>query len=381
MTMKMTRKILILLITITFIALSFDISAFAGRANVSLTSKKNNVESQIKDVKKKINQKDKEEKSVIEQITSIEKKLEIAQSKLAQNKLRLLKAQNDLKKTQRRLELTEAELARRHELLAKRVVDIYQGENLTFANVVLQSEDMWTFLTRSHYLQEILKSDTELINRIIADKQQIEADRKKQEENVVLINSIQEDLQNERDQVISLVKAKRDQLNEISRSKELYEKALDELLAESARIENEIRRIQGSTSSAGRYNKEFSGGLIWPVYGRITSPFGYRVHPITKVYKLHTGVDIAARTGTPIRAAADGKVIMASWMNAYGYTVVIDHGSGISTLYAHCSSINARVGQIVEQGEIIAKVGSTGYSTGPHLHFEKRINGKPVNPM
>ncbi|MFQ3550130.1 MAG: hypothetical protein SNJ70_10320, partial [Armatimonadota bacterium] len=187
MTMKMTRKILILLITITFIALSFDISAFAGRANVSLTSKKNNVESQIKDVKKKINQKDKEEKSVIEQITSIEKKLEIAQSKLAQNKLRLLKAQNDLKKTQRRLELTEAELARRHELLAKRVVDIYQGENLTFANVVLQSEDMWTFLTRSHYLQEILKSDTELINRIIADKQQIEADRKKQEENVVLI--------------------------------------------------------------------------------------------------------------------------------------------------------------------------------------------------
>ena len=129
------------------------------------------------------------------------------------------------------------------------------------------------------------------------------------------------------------------------------------------------------------YNKSFRGGLMMPVRGRFSSRFGFRRHPITGVYKLHTGLDISASTGTPIRAAADGVVIFSRRMKAYGNAVVISHGGSVSTLYGHCSRLLVSVGQEVKKGQIIALVGSTGYSTGPHCHFEKRINGTPVNPM
>ena len=123
--------------------------------------------------------------------------------------------------------------------------------------------------------------------------------------------------------------------------------------------------------------------MLWPVpgYTRITSQYGMRTHPITGIYKLHTGVDIGAPMGANFIAAADGTVIKAGYNNAYGNMVIIDHGGGIQTLYAHGSEILVQLGQTVKQGEAILKVGSTGYSTGPHAHFEVRINGNIVNPM
>jgi murein DD-endopeptidase MepM/ murein hydrolase activator NlpD len=130
-----------------------------------------------------------------------------------------------------------------------------------------------------------------------------------------------------------------------------------------------------------RADTPWSGRFIRPVEGRITSGYGMRVHPIFKVRKMHTGIDIAAPTGTPIHAADSGVVVEAGYIRGYGYTVIIDHGGGVATLYAHCSAILVAVGQEVKQGQIIARVGSTGYSTGPHLHFEVRINGEPVNPL
>ena len=121
--------------------------------------------------------------------------------------------------------------------------------------------------------------------------------------------------------------------------------------------------------------------MSWPVKGRITSPFGYRIHPILKTKNLHTGLDIAASTGTPVVAANTGTVIKAGWNNSYGNLLMIDHGGGIVTLYAHNSSLLAKVGDVVSKGQTVAKIGSTGMSTGPHLHFEVRVNGQYKNPM
>ncbi len=115
--------------------------------------------------------------------------------------------------------------------------------------------------------------------------------------------------------------------------------------------------------------------------GRVSSPFGYRIHPILGVRKLHTGIDINGSTGTPISAAADGKVILSQTYGGYGRAVVIDHGGGMATLYAHQSSIAVSVGEVVTRGEVIGYVGCTGSCTGPHLHFEVRLNGVPVDPM
>ena len=115
--------------------------------------------------------------------------------------------------------------------------------------------------------------------------------------------------------------------------------------------------------------------------GRISSPFGWRIHPIFRDRRFHSGIDVAIGTGTPVKAAADGYVLMAGWLNGYGNTVILDHGGGLSTLYAHNKSLSTSAGKAVLQGDIICKVGSTGFATGPHLHFEVRQDGSPRDPM
>jgi len=347
----------------------------------SKIKKAKQIKAQITAVRHKIRVKENEKRTVIGQLSLTEAKLETAQSNLARNKLRLLDAKADLSATIKRLERTRKQLARRRALLTRRVIDIYEGDDLDYLDVVLGSADMWTFLTRAYYLKRILDADTKLIADIRADEAAIERDRRRQAQRVSEIQGLQVRLVSVRNEISALAESKRRQLEAIEHSKELYERALDELLAKSQEIEEEIRRIQNTPAGRARFARAFRGGLLMPVNGPISSRFGYRVHPITGVYKLHTGVDIRCRTGTPVRAAADGVVIIAGWQGAYGYAVVIDHGGGVSTLYGHCSSLLVDVGQEVKKGQTIARSGSTGYSTGPHVHFEKRINGKPVNPL
>ncbi|MCX6372704.1 MAG: M23 family metallopeptidase [Actinobacteria bacterium] len=121
--------------------------------------------------------------------------------------------------------------------------------------------------------------------------------------------------------------------------------------------------------------------MMWPVNASVGSPFGWRIHPILGYRKFHTGIDLGVAYGTPIHAADSGTVIYATWMGGYGNVIIIDHGRGISTLYAHQSSLAVGTGTRVVRGQVIGYVGSTGFSTGPHLHFEVRVNGNPVDPM
>lgn len=121
--------------------------------------------------------------------------------------------------------------------------------------------------------------------------------------------------------------------------------------------------------------------MLTPVAGRITSPYGYRIHPITGVYSMHGGLDLGARMNTPISAAQSGTVLTVAYSSSYGNYIILQHSGGLQTLYAHCSSISAKVGEEIQRGQTIAKVGSTGVSTGPHLHFEVRINGTRINPQ
>ena len=352
----------------------------SGSKVTSLKSDQKKIERKIKDYEKKIARKEGQKRSVLGQLDDTELAYEDAQSIVAENKLKLLDARADMKATVERLERTQGELERRQGLLDNRIVDIYEGEDIGYVNVLLGSADMSTFLTRAYYIQRIVDADQTLIRQIQADEKSIEKDRVRQAQRVAQISAIQVRLEAESKRKSRLAGDKRRQLHRIENSIDLYEKAIDEFLAQSRALEREIQRIASTPEGKARLAKKFTGNLIRPCSGRLSSPFGYRVHPITRVYKLHTGMDIAAPKGTPLKAAADGIVIISGWQRAYGYRVVIDHDGGVSTLYGHCSKLLVKVGDQVKQGQTIARVGSTGYSTGPHVHFEKRINGKPVNP-
>jgi len=157
-----------------------------------------------------------------------------------------------------------------------------------------------------------------------------------------------------------------------------YEKALDEMEEAQRKLNKMIAELQAKQKKGYMGTATFA----WPTpgYTRITSPYGWRIHPIYKTRRMHTGIDIGAPAGSNIVAATHGEVIYADWLGGYGKTVVLDHGGGISTMYAHTSVILVEVGQKVRKGQVIAKVGSTGVSTGPHLHFEVKINGNHTDP-
>ena len=179
-------------------------------------------------------------------------------------------------------------------------------------------------------------------------------------------------------------------LKKIQKEKKLYQRARAEFEELSRKLELAIRKLILEKKMASS-RRVVSGGsfrlgyrrvrLVWPVRGRITSGFGYRIHPIFKTKRFHAGIDIAAPTGTAVKAAASGEVLYAGWLRGYGKVIIILHRGGMATVYAHLRDIVVREGQRVAQGEIIGSVGSTGWSTGPHLYFEVRIDGRAVNPL
>ena len=155
------------------------------------------------------------------------------------------------------------------------------------------------------------------------------------------------------------------------------EQAYQRELIDSQRVEQKIQSIQ----SGGTVTPESTGSMMWPASGPITSPFGWRIHPIYGTSRYHSGIDIGADYGDAVAAADGGVIIYADWMGGYGKTVMIQHAGGLTTLYGHCSALLVSEGQRVSKGQTIARVGSTGDSTGPHLHFEVRLNGSPVSPL
>ena len=267
-------------------------------------------------------------------------------------------------------------------ILLNRLVTIYETGNTTYLDVLLKSKDLTDFISRYYIIEEITEYDNTLIEQVKKEKDNIEQTKQK--------------LENEQAE-IRIVKAKKEQttvvLNNMKTMQESYvtklsdaEKKIQEQITaykkEQAEVEAKIAEITNTIVP----NIQYTGGeMLWPVAASgtvITSQFGMREHPIQGIVKQHTGLDIAGvPTGTPVVAAADGVVSYAGWLGGYGNCVMISHGDGVVTLYGHGSKIVASVNQQVKQGDTILEVGSTGNSTGPHLHFEVRVNGQYTNPL
>ena len=316
------------------------------------------------------------QRSVSQEIATLDQSIKYTEDRINALNKDISQLEKEIERTQEEISRQEEELDKQVEILSERLVYVYeQGGQASYLEVLLASTDIKDFLTRYDMLKYIIEGDMELIDSI--NQKRAELNQKKSDLEVKqnrLIAS-REELKSQKAALAEQQSAKKAVLNDINNEKAAYEKALAELEAASREIEALIRRSQSGDQLG-------TGAFTWPApgYTTITSPYGMRYHPILKTQKIHTGMDIGAPMGAKIVAADSGTVIFAGWMGAYGQTVIIDHGKGLSTLYGHQSSILVSNGQSVTKGQTIGKVGSTGWSTGPHLHFEVRINGQHTNP-
>ena len=238
-------------------------------------------------------------------------------------------------------------------------------KSLSSGELGIKRNDFYIRITPDKELRTLTIRD----NGIGMSKEELEKDRAAQE-------PLEKKAREARLAMEDKVEAQQALIEQMKYDKATIERKQDEARAASERITRMLQR-----SGLRNLPVQGSGAMLWPLAGEITSDFGWRTHPISGAQSFHSGIDIGGDYGEPIYAAQAGTVEYAGWISGYGNAVIINHGGGISTLYGHCQALLVSTGQSVAQGELIAECGSTGNSTGPHCHFEVRVNGEPVNPL
>jgi murein DD-endopeptidase MepM/ murein hydrolase activator NlpD len=315
--------------------------------------------------------------------------LAAAQARLAEVEAALEVARHELELWTMRLERARADLLAQQDVLNTKAATAYKLGPAAYAEAVFGADDLGALADRTFYVERVLTIDADLLAGVRVSRELVAtrqdrmgvyednvAERfravRRHTERIAAMKARQESLLEQIDLEIEYTAEALDDLNS---ARERYEEAVAQLEAESAQIQG---LIQGSGSTgAGNYG----GELFWPTNGPIVSGFGYRTHPVYGTTRFHSGVDIDGACGQAIFAAEDGTVLSAGYNGGYGNATVVDHGDGLSTLYGHQSSIGVSSGQKVSRGQQIGLVGTTGLSTGCHLHFEVRINGEPVDPV
>lgn len=357
-----------------------------------LTNQLSNIQQQMTNEANKKSEAEKTIGTVYEQLHAIQIELDTATAELKQVQAERIQLDQDITKTESELKAAQARLQSREKVFYKRVRDIYINGRLSYLDVVVGSKDFSDFANRMEMLKRILQSDMDLINTIKTEREEIASKKAKLEEDrgkVLELEKVAQEKQN----LINQKKAERQAvLERAMNDRDTAERAYNELMASSASITAMLqqRAAERAAAAAAASQSGGGGGATWvqgtgqlaaPVNAPITSDFGWRIHPIYGTRRLHAGTDFGVDEGTPVHAADGGVVVEAGWISGYGYTVIIDHGNGMSTLYAHNSDVAVSPGQTVSKGQVVSYSGNTGGSTGPHLHFEVRINGEPTDPM
>jgi murein DD-endopeptidase MepM/ murein hydrolase activator NlpD len=288
----------------------------------------------------------------------------------------------------RQLVVAQQHLRWQQMVFSERVVQTYKSGEVDYLAVLLGSSGYEDMISRVSLISDLVRSDNDMVGDLTGSRDTVAAQKREVADQTAAARLLRDEVKRKSDQLAAL---KADQLATQASTKEArraktqalagVEKNINAWEAQEAVLATESQGLAGVIQGlAGNGDGKATGSLHGPVAGPVTSPFGWRIHPIFHVRKFHTGIDIGAGYGTPIHAADGGRVIYATWMSGYGNTTIIDHGSGISTLYAHQSSVLISSGS-VSKGQVIGYVGATGYATGPHLHFEVRVNGNPANPL
>ncbi|MDQ3122459.1 MAG: peptidoglycan DD-metalloendopeptidase family protein, partial [Actinomycetota bacterium] len=321
-------------------------------------------------------------------VEQAEGSLSLLEAELASEQSRLESLTVLLERQTRRLRRLEKEYRRAVVILEARVRAIYIEEEPDTLSVLVSATTFGDLIDGYEFVSRIGLQDQRIVGQVEAAKRRAAEERRATERTQRLTaatvsviaartdeaRGLRNALASNRDTLASARRLKQSALATSRENREEYLQEVDALAAQSASLAAAIRDAQARAGSTGTGTPS-SSGLIWPVNGTVVSGFGWRWG------RMHEGIDISASSGTPNWAAAAGTVIHAGWLGGYGNLVVVDHGDGLATAYAHASAILVGVGQLVSQGETVSLVGSTGNSSGPHLHFEVRVNGVAVDPL
>lgn len=368
---------------------------------------------EAKDKKEELEQNKSKAESAVEKLrkqqaklkTSIEKldkKVANLDTKLYELNHDLMDKREQLATTRQQLEVAKKKEANQYEAMKKRIKYMYESGDTGYLEILFKAQSISDFLNRAEFVEQIAQYDNTMLTRLEHTREQIADTEQKEKEEIIEVKQLKTQVQSRRKELKELRADKKVQVKKytsnIKKKKSLiasYQKEIEEQeqiilkLEEEARKKAEQQNANNSSSNSSSSNQSSSSGstkptgnFTWPCPSsrRITSEYGYRVHPILGTKRLHNGIDIGASTGSSIVAADGGTVVGASYSSSMGYYVMINHGNGITTVYMHCSSLLVSSGQKVSKGQQIARVGSTGLSTGPHLHFSVMKNGSYVNP-
>jgi murein DD-endopeptidase MepM/ murein hydrolase activator NlpD len=331
---------------------------------------------------------DKRLKAIDDKLASLGDRIDVVSGKLDAQQVVYDKLYAELQAKQRELKKAELDLAWQQKVFDERVVEAYKMGDVDYLDVLLQSRGFEDFVTRLKLVKRLVDNDDDLVGDLTVARNTVKTQKHEVLVDTVEARAVRDELQKRTNELVALKKQQEAAAAAAKADRQAKHQALAKVEtdiraweAQEATLAAESQGLAGVINGlAGHGDGKSTGSMVWPVPGGLSSPFGWRIHPIFHVRKFHTGIDIGASYGQPIKAADGGSVIYATWMSGYGNTVIIDHGGGISTLYAHQSRILITSGAVTK-GQIIGYVGSTGYSTGPHLHFEVRVNGNPVDPL
>ena len=371
----MNKKRGSLWILVFMLVFAFCLESFADSVSED-REKLEQVESRISAIQAEIKKNTGLQKGISSNIADIEKSIGLIEEAMLLLDRDIENTENDILVKEEELSEAERNIDEKTDVMNSRLRVMYKNKEIGYLEVLFSSENFGDLLTRLDMVKKVFTHDVNLLKYmeeqkeiVIVKKQELEANRLR------LVNSKSNKEAKAENLVVSRGQLSREKEALVQNKVEL-EKSEDEMVDLANKIKEEIRSKQSDADYAG-------GIMTWPSpgYTCISSVFGYRIHPILKTKKMHTGIDIAVPANSTIVAAQSGTVIAAGYNGGYGKIVMIDHGGGIVTLYAHNNTLLVKEGDKVAKGQAISKSGSTGLSTGPHLHFEVRENGEYVNPV
>ena len=375
------KKLLKVIVVLAIFLMNSCLFSFVKVNAETLEEEQSKVQAQKNEAEQKLTYVQEELSESVVKIQELDDAISKAETEIASLDTQLKEMQVKIEENNKKLEEEQKKYEENKKLSEERLVVMYETGEVSFLEVLLDSNGIIDFLNNYYSLRQLVEMDIELLDTIEQEKNNIEKAKQELEEqksNLKVLRAKQQQtyVTMENNKVIQ-----QSYMNNLSEEEKTLQEQIQAYKEEEQRIENLIL-----LASNQEYSGNYTGGvMLWPI-GKsgtyITSPYGSREHPIQGVIQYHTGIGIGiAGFGAPVIAAADGVVTMAGWYGGYGNCVMINHGNGISTLYGHGQKILTTVGAEVKQGDLIMEVGSTGVSTGPHLHFEVRINGSPTNPL